>query len=520
MLNITQPYNNQAINSQAQAFREWYMEQLNESVELTIQWREYDDGLHHVQLNDRTRQFLGVDANHKGWSANFCSSIIDNKAHRLNVSAFNTTNKDKKEDKQKDVLWDWWRKNRMDRKQGIVHRASIRDGNAYVLVSFDEKANQPRFDFEPTYAGEGMMAYYSDERRDEIKFVSKSWRILYGEGAGKKRRVNLYFPDRIEKYLSNDDVGWGNYQPFVDDTTDDVEDGQLGRAGVTWWTVDRTQSSEPLGIPIVHFKFNDGGDSYGTSVLTNVTPIQDAVNKSVIDLIGAADTAGFGLLVGFGGDWTTAKVGPGAIVSTNKSPSEADLRRLAADNLEQLIKVYQAFVMDMARVSSTPLSHFQISGQVAAEGTMKQQETALVEQIKKTQVDYGNNWEDVLKIGRRLYNTFAKGKDVVKLDEDVMIDTIWKDAESRNEKEQAETLAIKVQALGVSEEQAWTELGYDATTKSAMRTAALKKQADALRNQVKMGIGNPQAGQQNMTQTENENDNSNTTNGNTQAKAV
>jgi hypothetical protein len=39
----------------------------------------------------------------------------------------------------------------------------------------------------------------------------------------------------------------------------------------------------------------------------------------------------------------------------------------------------------------------------------------------------------------------------------------------------------------------------------------------AIRNQVKMGMANPQAGQQNMTQTENEND---TTSRNTQVAAA
>lgn len=492
MLNITTPYNNQVIDAQAQAFKDWMNECLQAQIDQIIKYREYDDGIHASMLTSRIRAFLNV-AQDAEFNFNYCTGIIDSKANRLNVSAFDA------EDDQKDILWDWWRKNRMDRKQGIVHRASIRDGDSYILTSWDEKAQMPRYDWEYAYAGEGMMAYYSQEYRDEIEFVSKHWRQVYGSAAGKIRRCNLYFPDRIEKYISNDDAALGSWQPYVDDTTDDVENGKLGRAGVSWWTDTRTSSGEPLGIPIVHFKFGDTGDNYGRSVLQNVAPIQDAANKSVIDLLGAADTAGYGILVGFGEDWNSQQnnIGPGAILSTRTKANEADLKRLAPDNLEQLIKVYQAFVMEMARVSSTPLSHFQISGQVAAEGTMKQQETALVEQIKKTQVDYGNNWEDVLKIGRRLYNVFGKGG----LNEDVVIDTIWKDAESRNEKEQAETLAIKVTALAVPQFQAWTELGYDETQQAAFAREQKRKEAENLRNNVKML--NAQAQAQNMTQTEN-----------------
>lgn len=146
---------------------------------------------------------------------------------------------------------------------------------------------------------------------------------------------------------------------------------------------------------------------------------------------------------------------------------------------------------------------------------MKQQEIALIAQVEKSQVDFGNSWEDVLAIGRRLHNAFGSGE---ALDEDEIIDTIWKEAETRNDKEQAETLALKVEKLGISEDQAQIELGYDATQRAAFARDKLRKRALAVRAgpflQTNTMNGNNQQ-DQTLTQTENEAGNNDT--GRTQA---
>jgi hypothetical protein len=481
-------------------------------AELRIKYQEYDEGLQDTKLTDRQKAFLNVQDDHE-FNFNYCTAVLNAKADRLKVTGISIP--DAKNESPQETMWKWWRKNRMDRKQNIVHRMAGRDADAYVLVSWDSVANIPRFHVEPAFTGDGVEVYYSDEHRDDIEFASKTWRINYGTDTGKMRRMNLYFPNRIEKYVSHDGNADGNWLPYEDEDTDIVGQGRMGIAGISWWTTDRTEDGDPLGMPIVHFKNNDTGDCYGTSDLQNVIPVQDALNKSVIDLLAVMDTEGFGLLVGTGTDtWAQTKVAPGAIAAVNVPSSQADLKRLEGSNPAGLLAVKNDLVMEIGRVSGTPLSYFQTSGQVAAEGTMKQQEIALVSRVKKAQTDFGNSWEDVFNIGRRLHNTFSTE---APLDEDELIDTVWEQAESRNEKEQAETLSIKVSMLGVSEDQAQIEMGYGVTERDAFKKAKLQAQAMAIRNAAKMGAMNPQAGQQNMTQTENANDNAN---GNTQVRAA
>jgi hypothetical protein len=86
--------------------------------------------------------------------------------------------------------------------------------------------------------------------------------------------------------------------------------------------------------------------------------------------------------------------------------------------------------------------------------------------------------------------------------EDELIDTVWTQAESRNDKEQAELLAIRVGQLGVSEEQAQAEMGYDTDDIAAFKRDKLRRQAMALRQAASQPA---QTENQNMTQTENQN---------------
>ena len=114
--------------------------------------------------------------------------------------------------------------------------------------------------------------------------------------------------------------------------------------------------------------------------------------------------------------------------------------------------------MEIARVSRTPLSFFQITRQVSSEGTLKQQESGLVSRAKKRQVEYGNTWEDVFGFARKLWNLYG-GQPM--LDETATIDAQWADPETRDDKGRLEELKIKSE-LGVPEKTIWIEMGYSA----------------------------------------------------------
>jgi hypothetical protein len=109
----------------------------------------------------------------------------------------------------------------------------------------------------------------------------------------------------------------------------------------------------------------------------------------------------------------------------------------------------------MAQVTRTPISYFQHSRQMPSGASQKQNELPLLAKIKDRHIPFGNAWENVLRIGRRLHNTFGPGG----LDETLEISTEWADPQMRNDKEEAETAKLH-RELGVPEPVLWARLGY------------------------------------------------------------
>lgn len=430
-------------------------------------YRDYYDGLHQTMLTARIKAFLNLN-NDIEFNVNYCPIVVDALAERLKVTGFDAGD-------QGEVMWQWWRDSRMDAQQGVVHTGAIRDGDFFEMVEWDNEEGRPCFSFETACAdGMGVKVHYSTEKRNKIEYASKRW---FADIDRKVRRLNLYFEDHIEKYVSDGSGFEGNWRPYIEDGGYQAEGvivpkpiiapGMMGDCGLTWWTMNGAQGGEPLGVPVVHFKNKDQGYDRGQSELANVIPLQNALNKSLIDLIGAADVSGFPMLVGTGADWTGVKAGPGQLLNS-KSP-EAKLDRLGAADLKPMIEVKDSFAMEIARVSRTPISYFQSTSQLPAEGSEMQREVGLIAKGEKCNTDFGNAWEDMMKIARRLNNAFGG----TKMDEKQRIEAQWAPLQKRNELEHLQSLTLKKQ-LGVTDEMIWAEMGYDAEQIIKMKAQKLK----------------------------------------------
>lgn len=444
----------------ARSFLEWLVAEQQDRENGYRAYREYYEGAHDAQLTERQRRFLQIKMGEE-FRANYCPIVVDALAERLKVVGFSAED-------QGELLWEWWQANRMDATQGIMHTATVRDGDAYLMVDWDETHQRPRFTFEAALCdGDGMKVVYADERNVPM-LASKRWRVKNGQGAGMVRRLNLYYPDRIEKYISNQsefEGAWARY------------DHEVGESWPLPWVDSKGQ---PLGVPVIHFRNKDQGYNYGLSELADVVPLQNALNKSIIDLLAAADTTAFRIFWMVGDDPSGLSISPGSWVYTPRPPSGengAAVGFFPGEDLSPLISLKDSVAIEIARVTRTPVSYFQISGQRAAEGTLKQEESGLVGKAKDRQVTFGNAWEDALLLARRVWNTFGPGP---ALDETQIIEAMWADAETRNEKEHLESLKIKAE-LGVPEEQLWRESGYDDAAireMKAMKRASERRQAN------------------------------------------
>lgn len=401
------------------SFLSWLESQESERQSKYAMFRDYYDGDHATALTSRMRKFLELTSTQE-FNLNMCPIVVDALAERLKVEGFDC--------EAADLLREWWQANRMDAVQAVVHSAAVRDGDTYVLVEWDNEKAMPRFTQENAYDGsDGVHVIYSDERRNEPVVAVKRWIVTSGQNV-RTRRVNLYYPERIEKYT---DGGSGqSWRPYE-------EDGQP-------WPIPWVSGGAPLGIPVAHFRNKDQGYSYGESELEDVLPLQNGLNKSFIDLLAAADTTGFRIYTASGYDGSSVKVAPGMFLWS--TAPDARIGAIEPSDLSGLIALKDSIAADIAKITRTPLSYFQLTGQVAAAGTLKEQRSGLTSKARDRQVVFGNAWEDAMYMAAKLASAFGSGG----IDPDAEISTVWADDEKPDEAELAAQVALLSQAQAAS----------------------------------------------------------------------
>lgn len=472
--------------------------QLEEQARL-LEYRDYYDGEHEVMLNERQKEFLGEGQANK-FRLNQCPLVVDSLVDRLNLTGFEEIaanvepGQAQGEEEGGSVSTGFteftqriYEANRMDAGQEEIYRQAGIDHRTYVILDTDPETGEITLNHNDAFTAgkaggmdEGVKLHFATAKRwGKPLFATKRWAIKQGPDAGYRRYFVTYYPDRIERWYQDDRERDGGRLGEIGWKEDVPRSGPLKGIWPIPWT---DAEGRPLGIPVV--EFHNGRHSE----LHEVVPLQRALNKSVVDLIAAADANGFGILFASGwaptsdgkpiilddrGDVTSGneplKREPGAIFyTTNK---DGMLIRVPGDDLERLIRVVDRHILSIAQVSRTPITNFQLFGQIPAEGTQKQLDAGLVAKVKSRQRVYGNAWEDVFYLARRIAlgaPVFRDGKqqgnglsiyEPFRLNFETRLGALWQDAEVRNEKELLETLQLK-KALGVPQKQIFLEMGY------------------------------------------------------------
>lgn len=382
------------------------------------QYRDYYDGRQGVLLTDRQRKFLHVPKD-KEFSANYMHIVVDSLVTRLRVRGFEAGD-------LTDTLNMWFRHMRINALQGGVHTGAIRDGDAYGFVEWDVERKRPIFIPHLAYDGrDGVHVYYTPERVEPMLF-SKRWTVEVG--AAGLRRMNLYYPDRMERYWCHASTGDTNWLPGT------------GNDGSGLPAVSRYRH----GFPLIHFTNRARGFRYGMSELEPGIPMQDALNKAIIDMLAAADASGFRIMVMIGGNPSALELAPGSwVYLPDQTPGDANVYQIPGEPLRPHIEVVDAFVQRIAQVTDTPLSYFQQSGQMASEGTHRQHEARMLAKSRSCATELGEQWEDVMRICIRMSNIY----DGTDYNEDVEIETLWDDFDIRDKEEKVKARAEAMKAL-------------------------------------------------------------------------
>ena len=470
-------------------------------------YRDYADGEQTAQLTSKQKEIItGSTTKDPEFSLNVCSTTISAEVDRLHVKSLNVTANvgnamtleyagryEELSDTLTKEAWRWWKQSRMDEGQINAFFSSCRDGDSYLITeSVIDKATgkhaRPRIVVNQAMDAdeEGVEIVYEDNSRTTPLYAVKEWtkqRPTKGNAAiGKVKRRNIYYSDRVEKYINEDATSkysGAMWQPYMDDgdtALETVEDaqGNIYQAAVAWWTDTGAAGGSPLGIPVFHLPHDARGGAYGRSAIADIVPgLQDAINLSAVSLLAAAQLAGFKVAVVSGVNETvgkTLKLFPGAMIGLEDA--EASATQLAESDLRQLIEVKDSYIKDAATITSTPLSFFNITGQIAAEGTLKQQESALLAKVKRNQISFGNAIEDAVRMMLKLEVVYGDSLPLtIDAIDDLDINCEWDSAETRNDREVLDLTVIRHKELGTPREVAWSEAGYTQDEITAMQTS-------------------------------------------------
>ena len=405
----------------------------------------YYNGVH--ELSFATEKFQNAfGTQFREFAMNLCPAVCDAVKDKLKITSFTVDEGPPNAALQAARIWS---ANRMDLRSGEVHKEALKNGDAYAIVWPDANGRARIF---PNGAASIAVAY-DEESPGRIKQAAKFWRT-----GDKHTRLNLYFPDRIEKYVAAK-PGEGMLPEAPEFVPAIGESASPPQSGLPFAEVlDRHVVQNPFGIvPVFHFANNADVGMPGRSELEAAIPIQDGLNKSVLDMLVAMEFSAFrqrwvaGIEVETDPDGKAVppfKSGVDRLwVATDANSKFGDFKEA---ELDQFLKVKDSFRIDIASVTGTPLHYLMphMRGQPSGE-TLKRSETRFIAKVRDRQATFGQVWADLMKFALMIEGGGTN----------LRIRTNWEDPSPTSERERLENILLKKQ-IGLSPKRALAEIGY------------------------------------------------------------
>jgi Phage portal protein, SPP1 Gp6-like. len=340
-----------------------------------------------------------------------------------------------------------WRRNRMQLRAGEVHREALVSGDAYAIVWPDEDGHAAIF---PNRAA-NVTVTYDEDRPGRITRAAKFWRT-----ADKHTRLNLFYPDRIERYISAK-PGEGTlpepreFVPYVQSTNFSLSSAPKDKQAKAC-----TLNNPYKIVPVFHFANNADIGASGRSELESAIPVQDGLNKSVLDMLVAMEYSAFrqrwvaGLEVERDDNDNVIPPFKAGINNLWTTPNDkAQFGDFNTTDLDQFLKVKDSFRIDMASVTGTPMYYLLPHTRGFPSGeAMQRAESRFIAKVRDRQSAFGQTWSDVMQ--------FAAMIDGMG---NLQIETRWEDPSQTTERERLESILLK-KRIGLPTEQALAEAGY------------------------------------------------------------
>lgn len=430
-------------------------------------WERYYEGVHRLAFaTSRFRQTFG-NLFHE-FADNWMQLIVDASVERLNVQGFRFG--DIGNDEGDADAWTIWRDNDLPSQSDIAHTEAVKLGKSYVLVDPFSKTDLGNPVITVEHPAQCTVATQAGNRRIR-KAGYKTWTDHTGYV-----RANVYMHDAIYRFQTSQRITedrpslnakayytaiYGNLFPldYIGPPA-----AFLGE-GVTWvpYVADDLAAVLPhdLGsVPVIPLENNPSLKIGGRSDISPIIPVQDALNKLVMDMIIASEFASFGQR------WATGIEIPKdpetgrpltdqrflAAVSrlwVSEDP-ETKFGQFAASDLGNYVKAVEMFIQHVAAQTRTP-PHYLLgqAGSFPSGDSLAATETGLVAKVKRKMKNFSPAWEEALRLAFKAKND-PRGSQLA--------DTVWADPEQRIRAARIDA-AIKMTTAGVPQEAVWEEMG-------------------------------------------------------------
>lgn len=361
---------------------------------------------------------------------NLCKTVVKAPASRLELIGFSA-----EKEEVKNTAWKIWKRGNMPLNSGVTHREAYRTGDGYVIV-WPDSDRKARIHSQRS----SNITVWKNGETGEIEKAAKQWT------SGDRTYITLYYPDRIEKYISKEKTKRESMPTSEKDFEPRIVKGE------------KFPLPNPYKkVPVFHFAYDSELDDRGSSLLTDVIPLNDALNKSYADIFVAQEYNSMRQRFVAGiraeeDEETGKKVEPYKADDATwiAEDSETKFGQFPDSDLEKMLKVKGETVRDIALVSGIPPSYFNLETADFPSGeALRKIEARFTSIIQDSQRSFGETWGKVMAFALMIE---AGGNTSTE------IEAQWTDAAPVSETEQLDN-ALKKKNLGWSLTQIQRDFG-------------------------------------------------------------
>jgi hypothetical protein len=416
---------------------------------------------------------------------NFARCPVRAVADRLEISAITSDN-----DEANRVIQDVWEDNDLDIEAPDIHEKACEYGDAYVIVwpcSADDDDDY-RATSADTFEGENYPAlvdtdgdglvnvdvfynspmsvrvFYDPERPRQKAFAVKRWHLSNVDQV----RVDLYYPDRIERYIAKKGIRSPNakqLEPFTGDDQDAVIDNPFGQ------------------IPVFHFRTRR---PYGRPVHKDFYGAQAAIHKLIVSHMSGVDYQSLPQRYAIGSDDADSSEAAdsdedefafseetGATSRSSDAQSQLSgepgsmwwLQRIKAvgqfaeANPDVFLKPIQLYLRGGAQISETPIWLMDPDGNPPSGEARRREDGPFVKNVESIMRSFGATWRQITQFVLVIAGRDPNNPDLPGQFEDVKVQVQWKSAAIVDDLEGWQVVAQKI-ANGMPVKEAFIEAGY------------------------------------------------------------